>query len=37
VETVLKAADLPLLGFFQGAGFDPSQRLPFVRRLESAP
>jgi N-acetylglutamate synthase-like GNAT family acetyltransferase len=36
VETVLKAADLPLLGFFQSAGFEPSQRLPFVRRLDTA-
>jgi predicted N-acetyltransferase YhbS len=36
VETVAKAADLALLGFFQSAGFAPSQRLPFVRRLDSA-
>jgi predicted N-acetyltransferase YhbS len=36
VETVLKAADLPLLGFFQSAGFKPSQRLAFMRRLDSA-
>lgn len=32
METVVKTADLSLLGFFQGAGFTPSQRLSFVRR-----
>lgn len=36
VETVVNAADLTLLGFFQSAGYAPSQRLPFVRRLDSA-
>ena len=36
VETVVKTADLALLGFFQSAGFTPSQRLSFVRRLDSA-
>ncbi len=35
VETVVKLADLPLLGFFQSAGFNASQRLPFVRRLDT--
>jgi ribosomal protein S18 acetylase RimI-like enzyme len=33
VETVVKVADAALLGFFLGAGFVPSQRLSFVRRL----
>jgi hypothetical protein len=28
---VVQMADLPLLGFFQDAGFTPSQRLSFVR------
>jgi hypothetical protein len=32
METVVKTADLALLGFFQSAGFTPSQRLSFVRR-----
>jgi N-acetylglutamate synthase-like GNAT family acetyltransferase len=32
METVVKTADLSLLGFFQGAGFTPSQRLSFVFR-----
>jgi L-amino acid N-acyltransferase YncA len=36
VETVVKTANLALLGFFQSAGFKPSQRLPFVRRLDAA-
>jgi len=36
VETVLKSADLPLLRFFQSVGFTPSQRLAFVRGLDSA-
>jgi len=36
VETVVKTGDLTLLGFFQSAGFAPSQRLPFVRPLDSA-
>jgi ribosomal protein S18 acetylase RimI-like enzyme len=34
VETVVKVADLALLGFFQNAGFVPAQRLSFVRELE---
>lgn len=33
METVVRMADLPLLGFFQDAGFTPSQRLSFVRRV----
>jgi len=33
VETVVAPGDLGLLGFLYGAGFVPSQRLPFVRRL----
>jgi hypothetical protein len=33
METVVKMADLALLGFFQDAGFTPSQRLSFVRRV----
>jgi GNAT superfamily N-acetyltransferase len=36
VETVVKAADLALLGFFQSAGLRPSQRLPFACRLDPA-
>lgn len=35
VETVVPASDLALLGFFQSTGFHPSQRLNFVRRLDS--
>jgi len=35
VETVVKLAHLALLGFFQSAGFSASQRLPFVRRLDT--
>lgn len=31
VETLVKVADLELLGFFQGIGFVPTQRLVFVR------
>ena len=34
VETVVGPQDLALLEFFQGVGFIPSQRLPFVRRLD---
>lgn len=34
VETVVPARDLALLGFLYAVGFAPSQRLPFVRRLE---
>lgn len=37
VETVVPCADRDLQGFFQGSGFTPTQRLPFVRLLESAP
>jgi len=33
VETVVGPQDLALLGFLFGAGFGPSQRLAFVRRL----
>ena len=33
VETVVKTGDLALLGFFQSAGFAPSQQLPFVRPI----
>ncbi|MEJ8836856.1 GNAT family N-acetyltransferase [Ramlibacter sp. AN1133] len=33
VETIARVADLELLGFFQGVGFAPSQRLSFVREL----
>jgi ribosomal protein S18 acetylase RimI-like enzyme len=36
VETVVKTADLQLMGFFQSAGFAPSQRLPFARTIDSA-
>lgn len=34
VETVVAPRDLALLGFLFAVGFTPSQRLPFVRRLE---
>ena len=34
VETVVAQRDLALLGFLYAAGFVPSQRLPFVHRLE---
>ena len=37
VETVVPARDLALLGFLYSVGFAPSQRLPFVRRLERQP
>jgi N-acetylglutamate synthase-like GNAT family acetyltransferase len=33
METVVQTADLALLGFFQDAGFKPSQRLSFVRKV----
>jgi ribosomal protein S18 acetylase RimI-like enzyme len=33
VETVVAPANLDLLGFFQSAGFRPSERLAFVKRL----
>jgi GNAT superfamily N-acetyltransferase len=33
VETVVAPRDLSLLGFLYSAGFAPSQRLPFLRRL----
>jgi ribosomal protein S18 acetylase RimI-like enzyme len=33
LETLVRVADLELLGFFQRLGFTPSQRLPFVRQL----
>ena len=35
VETVVAQRDLALLGFLYAAGFVPSQRLPFVHRLEA--
>ena len=35
VETIVAANDLALLGFLYGTGFAPSQRLPFVRRLDA--
>ena len=35
VETVVAPRDLRLLGFLYSAGFAPSQRLPFVRRLDA--
>jgi GNAT superfamily N-acetyltransferase len=34
VETVVAPHDLALLGFLYDVGFTPSQRLPFVRRLD---
>jgi predicted N-acetyltransferase YhbS len=34
IETIVAPRDLDLLGFFNDVGFTPSQRLPFVRRLE---
>ncbi len=34
VETVVAPRDLGLLGFLYDVGFAPSQRLPFVRRLD---
>ena len=37
VETVVETRDLALLGFLFACGFAPSQRLPFVRRLNAAP
>jgi ribosomal protein S18 acetylase RimI-like enzyme len=33
-ETVVAPSDLALLGFLYEVGFTPSQRLPFVRRLD---
>ena len=33
IETVVAPRDLGLLGFLYAVGFNPSQRLPFVRRL----
>ncbi len=33
VETIVPCTDLDLLGFFLGNGFQPTQRLPFVRHL----
>jgi ribosomal protein S18 acetylase RimI-like enzyme len=35
VETVVRLSDDALLGFFQSAGFQPSQRLAFVRRISA--
>jgi GNAT superfamily N-acetyltransferase len=34
VETLVASRDLGLLGFLFAAGFAPSQRLPFVRRID---
>jgi ribosomal protein S18 acetylase RimI-like enzyme len=34
VETVVAPGDLALLGFLYDVGFAPSQRIPFVRRLD---
>jgi ribosomal protein S18 acetylase RimI-like enzyme len=34
VETVISHHNLPMAGFFTGNGFEPSQRLAFVRRLQ---
>jgi predicted N-acetyltransferase YhbS len=34
IETIVAPRDLGLLGFFNDVGFAPSQRLPFVRRLD---
>ena len=34
VETVVAPRDLALLGFLYDVGFTPSQRLPFVRRID---
>lgn len=34
IETLVAAENLGLLGFFQGAGFAPGQRLAFVKRLD---
>ena len=34
VETVVASTNLELFGFFYGAGFKPSQRLAFVKRLD---
>src|SRR6185369_10959847 len=36
VETVVKTGDQTLLGFFQSAGFAPSQQLSFVRPIPAA-
>lgn len=35
IETVVALADLPLLGFFVHAGFAPTQRMAFMRRLDA--
>ena len=34
VETIVAPRDLALLGFLYDVGFAPSQRLPFVRKLD---
>jgi len=34
IESVVAPRDLGLLGFFYDVGFTPSQRIPFMRRLE---
>ena len=35
VETIVAPRDLSLLGFLHDAGFAPSQRLPFTRRVDA--
>jgi len=35
VESVVAPRDLGLLGFLYDAGFTPSQRMPFMRRLDA--
>lgn len=37
VETIVPWADIALQTFFQRSGFTPTQRLPFMRRMEPAP
>jgi hypothetical protein len=34
VETIVASRDLALLGFLYDVGFNPSQRIPFLRRLD---
>ncbi len=37
VETMVPTSNLAMQGFFQSNGFIPTQRLPFMRRLEQLP
>jgi len=37
VETIVPWADIALQAFFQRSGFTPTQRLPFMRRMDPAP